>query len=130
MTSNYAYSAYGASKFGVVGLATTLRYEYEALGINVSCICPPEVSTPLVEGERRSANPVSLAHKKIAGSMNVDDACNQIVEGLDAGRWMVIPGNSGKAIAWAARYMPGAFHGFMTIMIRRTMQRFRVQVAS
>src|SRR3546814_18443523 len=33
LTSNYAYAAYGASKFGVVGLATTLRYEYEPLGI-------------------------------------------------------------------------------------------------
>src|SRR3546814_13764492 len=32
LTSNYAYAAYGASKFGVVGLATTLRYEYEPLG--------------------------------------------------------------------------------------------------
>ena len=29
LVSNYAYAAYGASKFGVVGLATTLRYEYQ-----------------------------------------------------------------------------------------------------
>src|SRR3546814_2598867 len=47
LTSNYAYAAYGASKFGVVGLATTLRYEYEPLGIGISCICPPEVKTQI-----------------------------------------------------------------------------------
>ncbi len=106
-TSNYAYSAYGASKFGVVGLATTLRYEYELQGINISCICPPEVNTPLVDGERLHGNPVSLELKKIAGSMQADVACDQIVAGLNEGRWMIVPGASGKATAFAARYWPG-----------------------
>ena len=122
-TSNYAYSAYGASKFGVVGLATTLRYEYEMQGINISCICPPEVNTPLVDGERLHGNPVSLELKKIAGSMQADVACDQIVAGLNEGRWMIIPGASGKATAFAARYLPGLFHRFMSVMIKKTMAK-------
>ncbi|MDO9453311.1 MAG: hypothetical protein Q7J29_10695 [Stagnimonas sp.] len=32
IVGNYSYAAYGTSKFGVVGLATTLRYEYEPRG--------------------------------------------------------------------------------------------------
>lgn len=124
ITSNYAYSAYGASKFGVIGLATTLRYEYEPQGIQISCICPPEVNTPLVDGERVHGNPVSLELKKIAGSMQPDEACDQMVRGLDAGRWLIVPGASGKATAFAARYLPGPFHGFMMNMVKRTLKRF------
>lgn len=120
-TSNYAYSAYGASKFGVVGLATTLRFEYEVKGVHISCICPPEVNTPMVDTERKEGNPISLQLKKIAGSMDPDDACDQIVAGLDAGRWMIIPSASGKATAWAARHIPDTFHGLMSFLIRRAV---------
>lgn len=119
LTSNYAYGAYGASKFGVVGLATTLRYEYHVLGINISCICPPEVNTPLVEGERKTGNPISLALKKTAGCMNAEDACDQILSGLDAGRWMIIPGIAGKITSLVARHMPGLFNGYIQMMVRK-----------
>ncbi|MGP4843403.1 SDR family NAD(P)-dependent oxidoreductase [Marinobacter sp. 1Y8] len=127
LTSNYAYSAYGASKFGVVGLATTLRYEYEHADIHISCICPPEVRTPLVDGERAHGNPVSLELKKIAGSMEANDACDQIVAGLDSGRWMIIPGLSGKATAAAARYLPGPFFGLMNRMVKRALIKYPAQ---
>ncbi|MCK0162413.1 SDR family NAD(P)-dependent oxidoreductase [Marinobacter sp. S6332] len=123
LTSNYAYAAYGASKFGVVGLATTLRYEYEPQGIHISCICPPEVTTPMVEKERTDANPVSLELKALAGSLEPDSACDQIVTGLDAGRWQIIPGFSGKLTAFAARYLPGPFNAIMLKLIARALRK-------
>ncbi len=124
--SNYAYSAYGASKFGVIGLATTLRYEYEPLGIHISCICPPEVKTPMIEKERIDANPIALELKALAGSLETDSACGQIVAGLDAGRWQIIPGLSGKLTAFTARYLPGLFSAIMLRLIRRSMRRHGV----
>lgn len=123
LISNYAYAAYGASKFGVIGLATTLRYEYEPLGIHISCICPPEVKTPMIENERGDADPISLELKALAGSLDTDTACDQIVAGLDAGRWQIIPGWSGKMTAWAARYLPGAFNAIMLRLIRRAISK-------
>lgn len=123
LTSNYAYAAYGASKFGVVGLATTLRYEYEPQGIHISCICPPEVKTPMVEKERADANPVSLELKALAGSLEPDSACDQIVAGLDAGRWQIIPGFSGKLTAFSARYLPGPFNAIMRKLIGRALRK-------
>lgn len=126
ITSNYAYSAYGASKFGVIGLATTLRYEYEPLGIHISCICPAEVSTPMVFAERKHANPVSMDLKALAGSLEVDAACDQIVAGLDAGRWQIIPGLNGKMTAWAARYLPAVFFFSMLKLIKRSMRKHGV----
>lgn len=126
LTSNYGYTAYGVSKFGVVGLATTLRYEYEPLGIHISCICPPEVKTPMVEFERTpgNANPISLALKDIAGSLEPDEACDAIVAGLDKGQWMIIPGFEGKATVFVARHFPNGFFWFMKRNIRKLMDKF------
>lgn len=128
IVSNYAYAAYGTSKFGVVGLATTLRYEYEPRGIHVSCICPPEVKTPLVAEERAHGDPVALDLKLIAGSMEADDACDQILAGLDAGRWRIIPSFAAKATAFAGQRLPGLFYRFMDVMIRKYMRKHGLAV--
>ncbi len=124
LISNYAYSAYGASKFGVVGLATTLRYEYEHKGIHISCVCPPEVQTPMVTKEHAHGNKVSLELKKFAGSMQADDACDQIVSALDAGKWMVIPSFNAKFLATSARIFPRSFFAIMKQLIKRTVKKF------
>lgn len=120
---NYGYSAYGASKFGVVGLANTLRYEYEPLGIHISCICPPEVETAMVLQERKEGNKVSLDMKALAGTLDTDSACDQIVADLDAGKWIIIPGVNGKLTAWAARYIPAIFDFAMIKLIKRSMRK-------
>lgn len=129
LTSNYAYAAYGASKFGVVGLATTLRYEYEPLGIGISCICPPEVKTPMVATERAVGNPISLALKDIAGSLEIDPACDAMLAGLDAGHWQIIPGVKSRGTAFAARYLPGLFHAIMHRLVCRAMRRQGINIA-
>lgn len=124
LISNYAYCAYGASKFGVVGLATTLRYEYEHKGIHISCVCPPEVKTPMVAEELKHGNQVSLALKKFGGSMDPNVACDQIVAGLDAGKWMVIPSFNGKFLAASARVFPTPFFAAMKQVIKYTEKKF------
>ena len=123
ITSNYGYAAYGASKFGVIGLATTLRMEYEPLGINVTVVCPPEVATPMVEKEHATGNPIGLAVKQIAGTIGVDQACDGIMAGIDAGRWMVIPGFKGKLTAFVAQRMPGVFYAVTSRVIRKVMRQ-------
>ena len=122
--SNYAYSAYGASKFGVVGLATTLRYEYEHKDIHISCVCPPEVKTPMVAEELKDGNPISLALKKFGGSMDPDDACDQIISGLNAGKWMVIPSLNGKLLVGFARIFPTPFFALTKQLIKYTEKKF------
>lgn len=122
LVSNYAYAAYGASKFGVVGLATTLRYEYESQGIAISCICPPEVKTPMVASERANGDPISLKLKDIAGSLDTETALDGIMQGLDAGQWMIIPGARSRLTAVFARHCPSLFNGFMQRNIRRLLR--------
>ncbi len=38
---------YDATKYAVVGLSESLRYEYAEKGINVSVICPGDIATPI-----------------------------------------------------------------------------------
>lgn len=125
LTSNYAYAAYGASKFGVVGLAHTLRYEYAPLGIGITCVCPPEVKTPMVASERSPGNfnDISLALKDHAGSMTADAAVAAILKGVDAGRWLVVPSLQAKLVAGVARHLPSVFFAFMNALVRREMRR-------
>ena len=124
IVSNYAYSAYGASKFGVIGLATTLRYEYEHKGIAISCVCPPEVETPMVSEERLHGNKVSLAMKKFGGTMQADEACDGIMAGLDAGKWMIIPSLNAKVLAASARLLPTAFFNLSQQIIKYTEKKY------
>jgi 3-dehydrosphinganine reductase len=123
IASNYGYTSYGTSKFAVVGLATTLRYEYEPHGICVSVICPPEVMTPLVKEEIAKGNKISLEIKQIAGSLQPDYACDKISEALLAGKWMIIPGFKAKLTYFAARRFPGAFHLVTMAIVRRVMRK-------
>lgn len=125
ITSNYAYSAYSASKFGVVGLATTLRYEYEPRGISISCICPPEVRTPMVVEERSPGNhdEIALVLKDMAGSLDLDSAVDSMLAQLDRGRWMIIPGIAAKLVAATFRYLPFVHFAVTHYIVRRELRK-------
>lgn len=120
---NYGYAAYSASKFGVVGLATTLRNEYEPQGIHISCVCPPEVKTPMVTEEHASGDPVSLELKKFAGSLDADYACDKMLEGLEKGQWIIIPGAMAKTTTFFARHTPGIFGAVGLQLVKLTQRK-------
>lgn len=113
VVSNYGYTAYSSSKFGVVGLASALRIECKTQGIAVSVICPPEVETPMVEEERRTAPAVTMQTKQFAGTVTLDDLCVQVMHGLDRGRFMIVPGD------WRARF---------TVFLGRTFPRLMASI--
>ena len=58
----YGYSAYGASKFALVGLAETLRSEMRSSGIKISIVFPPpDTKTPQLEYENQFKPAVTRA---------------------------------------------------------------------
>jgi NAD(P)-dependent dehydrogenase (short-subunit alcohol dehydrogenase family) len=107
LVANYGYAAYNASKFGVVGLASALRIECKPRGISVVVVCPPEVETPMVVEERRTAPAVTMQSKQFAGVVPLDVACEDILRGAERGDWMVIPGGRAKLTRLLARLFPG-----------------------
>ncbi|MEA1911992.1 MAG: SDR family oxidoreductase, partial [Spirochaetota bacterium] len=50
----FGYTAYSASKFGIMGLSEALRGELKPRGISVSVLCPPDTDTPGMEEENRT----------------------------------------------------------------------------
>lgn len=121
LVPNYGYAAYSASKFGVVGLAGCLRLEYKPKGVDVCVVCPPEVETPMVTEERRSGDAVGLELKKFSGTLELEDACTEILAGLAARRWMVVPGRRARLTRRLAQLAPAVMRRTSDRMVRRAL---------
>ena len=117
LVGNYGYAAYNASKFGVVGLASALRIECKPRRIDVTVVCPPEVVTPMVIEERKTASPVSMATKDFAGAVSIDDLCNDILRGAKRGEWMIVTGFKAKLTRILARLFPGLMNRITDKMV-------------
>jgi NAD(P)-dependent dehydrogenase (short-subunit alcohol dehydrogenase family) len=117
IVANYGYAAYSASKFGVVGLASALRIECKPRGISVTVVCPPEVETPMVAEERRTAPAITMRNKQFAGVVALDDLCNDILRGAARGEWMVVTGFRAKLTRFLARMVPGLLNRITDRMV-------------
>ena len=53
LTGIFGYTAYGASKFALRGMAEALHMETAPHGIFVSVVCPPDTNTPGYENENK-----------------------------------------------------------------------------
>lgn len=108
LVTAYGQSGYAASKHGVVGLAGVLRVEYAPRGIGISVICPPEVDTAMAR-EDAATRPVETAAMKLfAGSLRLDPACRYMIDAVERGEFLVIPGRRAR-LTWAMqRWLPRA----------------------
>ena len=121
----YGYTAYGASKFGVVGFAQCLRSELKPLDIEVACFCPGEVDTPGLAAERASYVPAATtALKGIGGVMPLDRAARDLIRGIESGQFLIIPGVKAKLVHCALRLTPLPLWNLITdTLIRRALLR-------
>ena len=103
----YGYTAYGASKFAVTGFTEALRQELKPLGVTVSLLCPSDTDTPQLAGEEpfKPAETRAMAGK--VKPMPAEVVARAGLEGMLAGKPMIIPGFDGWSTATAARLLPG-----------------------
>lgn len=106
LVANYGYAAYGASKYGVVGLGQVLRIEQRPRRIDVSVVCPPEVETPMVDHERRTMLPATKALKEMAGTLELEPAVREIMRGVDRRRPVIVPGTAARRTLLLTRFLP------------------------
>lgn len=118
LVSNFGYAAYSASKFGVIGLASALRIECGLNGIGVTVICPPEVETPMVEEERRTAPAVTLKAKQFAGSITLEQTADAMEAGFRRRQFLVVPGGRARLTYHLNRLLPGLSQRISDRMIR------------
>lgn len=122
LVPTYSYSAYNASKFGVVGLAGALRLDYIGQGIEVSVVCPPEVETPMVVEERKTMSAAGKKLKSTAGTLQLQPACEYILSGLKRRRYMIVPGFRARVLTVIQRLFPSIMRGFCERIVMSTVR--------
>ena len=97
--------AYSATKFAVRAFTETLYHENRESGVRFACVCPPAVSTPLLQQGRESDWPKMLDNQgdPIAPAAVID----AIENCLDAGRLFVYPTRDARIGVIMRRLFPG-----------------------
>ena len=113
----YGYSAYGTSKYALVGLAEVLRSEFVKDNIAVTLFCPPEVRTPLIEEEAKTLPKEVRAIKSLAGLLEPAEAANALVRAIKKKRFLTIPGFAAKLLYFNHRYTNGHLSRFFSDLI-------------
>jgi 3-dehydrosphinganine reductase len=95
----YGYSAYGATKYAVVGLADVLRVELKQHNIQVSLVYPPDTNTPQLAGEEPYKPPLT---KMMADSntkvIEPEVVADLIVRAIKKQKYLAIPPGDTKLL--------------------------------
>lgn len=106
LISFIGYTAYGTSKFAVVGFSEALRSELKHLGISVSVLCPPQVATPLLEKTAEDKPPETKRINNNAGVLPADQVVREMVEGMLQKKFIIIPGQKARLFYLLDRIFP------------------------
>lgn len=120
----FGYTAYGTSKFALVGFSECLRSELKRYNIAVSVVCPPHVETPMTEKEAETIPPEAYAVKKLAGSLKPEYVAKVIVKGIAKKKFLIIPGHTASGLYLSQRYFGGGLsRAISDFVVRFTRKR-------
>jgi 3-dehydrosphinganine reductase len=95
----YGYSAYGATKYAVVGLADVLRVELKQHNIQVSLVYPPDTNTPQLAGEEPFKPPLTkMMADSNAKVIEPGVVADLIVSAIKKQKYLVIPPGDTKLL--------------------------------
>jgi 3-dehydrosphinganine reductase len=92
----FGYSGYSASKYAVRGFTDVLRSEMKPHGIQFHLVYPPDTQTPQLEFETPLKPPETKAIAGKSSLLTAEQVANDILKGVDRGRYVIIPGFEGK----------------------------------
>ncbi len=118
----FGYSGYGASKYAVRGLSDVLRAEMKPLGIQVSCVFPPDTQTPQLDFD----NQYKPIETKILAKNNTvltgDQVASAILKGIRKGHYVIIPGFEGKLFYFLIHLPGNIVYPIMDFLIRKAQK--------
>lgn len=118
----YGYTAYAASKFALAGFSDSLRQELLGDNIHVSLVFPADTETPQLEYENQFKPEET---KAIAGNvkmMQPPQVAKEILLGIEAQRYHILPGLSTKFTHFIYRHFPWAVRWVMDNDLRKFQQ--------
>lgn len=104
----YGYTAYCASKYALRGFSDALRTEMQSQGIQVHLVIPTDTQTPQLEFEKKHKPELVKTLFKILGvspAMGADTVANAILNGVEKGRYIILPGLDSKLMYFAANHL-------------------------
>lgn len=113
------YTAYGTSKFAVIGFVECLRGELKKQGVNMTLFCPPEMDTPLVDEEAKTISAPARMLKSMGGNQKLDRAARILLKAIQGKKFRVIPGWYTRFAVLLHEITGGWFTRFMTDMVVR-----------
>lgn len=119
----FGYTAYGASKFAVRGFSDALRAELKPLGVGVSIVFPPDTDTPQLAYENKFKPKETKALTSNAGLFSAERVAQEILRGIQRGKYVILPGLENKAIYLLNGFMGNAVYPIMDYMIASARDR-------
>lgn len=95
----FGYTAYCASKAGLIGFAEALRQEGRPHGVGISICLPPDTDTPQLAAELHQRSQEAQAIIGTARPWSAEAVAEAAIRGLDRNRPAIYPGFLIKAIA-------------------------------
>ncbi len=108
LTGTFGYTPYSGSKYALVGLTESLRYELKPRGVTVQLVCPGEFDTPMVQGAQDSRSPENIAHVQTIPPLTVEVVAADTLKGIESGRFMIVPGRIARIMTTFIRHFAGA----------------------
>lgn len=110
LVGTFGYTAYSASKFGIIGLSEALRNELSLRGIGVSVLCPPDTDTPQLEQENLTKPPETRAISGNSGKLTPEQVALAMISGVRRKKFYILPGIQSKLVFIVKRLSPGLIY--------------------
>jgi NAD(P)-dependent dehydrogenase (short-subunit alcohol dehydrogenase family) len=131
----YFSAPYCASKYGVVGFSEDLLYEAMLNNIDVSCVCPGAVKTPIFDATPVKGFKPELEKEIVRYLMPLaeepEDTARALVDAVKRNRFLVVTTWSMKVAYFLRRHFPRTWFASMrlfTLGMRGFIERNRVAV--
>lgn len=98
-------AGYAAAKAFVLAYSQAVRGELTGTGVTMTVLCPGPVETEFAEAAGFSGDDAESSLPRFMW-VPADDVAKQAVDGMAAGKWVVIPGAANRVGATAAHLVP------------------------
>ncbi len=102
----FGYTAYGASKYAVVGYSEALRAEMKPHGIRVSVAFPPDTDTPQLAYEAPYKPSETKAISGTAKALPAEKVALSILQQAARGRYLIFPGTDSRLFYLLSTKLP------------------------
>ncbi|MES2642831.1 MAG: SDR family oxidoreductase [Myxococcota bacterium] len=115
----YGYTAYAASKFALYGFSEALRGEMVPHKVAVSVCLPPDTDTPQLAFENQYKPKETKAIAGTVKTMSAPAVAEEMLAGVAAGSFTIVPGLDGRMTVAAQRWVPSVVRWYSDRAMRK-----------